>query len=48
MHAWILGSWFRRLVAGDRDLRADVEEDRIDLLEPILPPPPFSESATDV
>lgn len=29
MYAWILGSWFRRLVAGNRGLHADGEEDRI-------------------
>jgi hypothetical protein len=48
MHAWILGPWFRRLVAGNRGLHADAEEDRISLLAPILPPTLLSKSATDV
>ena len=48
MYAWILGSWVRRLVAGNRGLHADDEEDRISLLEPILPPILFSKSATDM
>jgi hypothetical protein len=48
MYAWILGPWFRRLVAGDRGLRADDEKDRISLLEPTLPPTSLSKSATDV
>jgi hypothetical protein len=48
MYAWILGPWFRRLVAGNRGLRADDEEGRISLLEPIVPPTLFFKSATDV
>ena len=38
MYARILGPWFRRLVAGNRGLHADDEEDRISPLGYILPP----------
>ncbi len=38
MFAWTLESWFRRLVARNCGLHADGEEDRIGVLEPILPP----------
>jgi hypothetical protein len=48
MYAWIPGPWFRRLVAGNRGLHADGEEDRISRLEPILPPTLFFRSASDV
>ena len=37
MYAWILGPRFRHLVAGNIGLHADGEEDRLSLLEPILP-----------